>query len=117
MVAVARRLSTLLIVMVGWVIFRAPSIEAAVDYLGALVGIGAGADGFGAALTTRMALTMIVAGGVVVALPKDVVAGPAMLNSGRGPAHVRAAVMVVGLPAALALVASGSFSPFLYFQF
>ncbi|MEZ5243749.1 MAG: MBOAT family O-acyltransferase [Acidimicrobiales bacterium] len=114
-----RRATTLFIVMMGWVLFRAPDLGAAIDYYGALFSFG----GFELGpvepfMTTRVALTLAAATIGVVLLPRHFVAGPALVDPrSRGALVGRALVMLVALPSALLLVASGSFSPFLYFQF
>jgi alginate O-acetyltransferase complex protein AlgI len=69
-------------------------------------------------LSTRIMLTLLLASLVAVALPRSIVGGPALVRRDNTFAMAgRAAVMLIALPASLLLVASGSFSPFLYFQF
>ncbi len=70
------------------------------------------------ALTHRNSLITLIAFITVVAIPRDFVAGielsvfsPGLRRAGR------AALLTVGIPYALILTVSGSFSPFLYFQF
>ncbi len=114
-----RRIVTLLLVMVGWAVFRADSVLHAGDYLEALfTWQGSGvpvpvAD----ALTVKATVTLVAAGAVAV-LPGSFVGGR-FLASGeaRWAPAARAAVMVLALPYAMLLVASGTFSPFLYFRF
>ena len=113
--AVVRRATTFLIVMVGWVIFRAPSLGDAFDYLVTMVSF----DGFGLgeltrAATTRSLLTLAFASLVVLVSPR-VVLGPILVREDHFAARAARAIVMVGLlPFALLLVASGAISPFLY---
>jgi alginate O-acetyltransferase complex protein AlgI len=60
----------------------------------------------------------LIAGSLVFFLPRDFVLGPIVQKAhGRLAAASRVVVMAAGLPYAVLLLASGSFSPFLYFQF
>jgi alginate O-acetyltransferase complex protein AlgI len=114
-----RRASTFLIVVLGWVIFRAENMTAAVDYYRAMFSL----DTFDVTeiqslLSTRIMLTLLLASLATVALPRSIVGGPALVRRDNTLAMAgRAAVMLIALPVSLLLVASGSFSPFLYFQF
>ncbi|MCB2224376.1 MAG: MBOAT family protein [Actinobacteria bacterium] len=113
-----RRAVVLLAVMVGWVVFRAESLAAAWHYLQAMFGFtGTGLTAaVGEASTTR-ALAALAAGSLSVVLPGSFVAGVRLIGRSRPAALARAALLLVALPYTLAVVASGSFSPFLYFQF
>ncbi|GJM36761.1 MAG: alginate O-acetyltransferase [Acidimicrobiales bacterium] len=115
---IARRATTLLIVVVGWVIFRADSLGAAADHLGAMVSfddLGLGA--LARSTSTRAVLTLLGAS-LVVFLPRDAVTGPILVTDIERRGRIaRTAILGVGLPFALLLAASGAFSPFLYFQF
>lgn len=114
-----RRGYTLLAVMVGWVVFRSDSLSQAGSILKAMFT----PSGFSlppevaTVLTTRVVLTLAVAA-LVVVIPRNFVGG-IILPSGGGRlvAAARTGLLVVGLPFALALVATGTFSPFLYYQF
>jgi alginate O-acetyltransferase complex protein AlgI len=114
-----RRALTLLAVMVGWAVFRADSVWHAADYLQAMFTW----RGSGLALPVADALTMratvtLVAAGTVALLPGSFVAGRFLaLAETRWAPAARAVVMAAALPYAVLLVASGTFSPFLYFQF
>ena len=113
-----RRGTTLLIVVVGWVVFRADSIEHAAHYLQTMFTFGGLDLGVLARVTTtRAALTLIVSL-LVVLLPASYVTGPFLTRPDDRLARL-ARFVVVGLafPFALLLAASGAFSPFLYFQF
>ncbi len=114
-----RRLMVLLLVMLGWVIFRADSVTHAVELYAAMFSF----SGFDLAPVVAVAMTHRVAfitalASLVVLLPRDFVAGP-QLVSGRGAAFTMGRVVWLGCGALIAttLIASGNFSPFLYFQF
>lgn len=114
-----RRLLTLVSVMVGWVLFRSPDIAHALQYLRAMfvphfkplpIAIEA-------ALNHGRVLWLVV-GALSTLLPASFVLGRVVeMSRGRGPMLARIAIVAVIAPYAAALVASGTFSPFLYFQF
>jgi alginate O-acetyltransferase complex protein AlgI len=114
-----RRALTLLLVIIGWVVFRADSLGHAGQIYVAMVGGGTG-EAWGdiaTALTHRHLITLALASFVVV-LPASS-SGPALLE---GPAPLRPRILrfaLIGvlLPWALLLAAAGTFSPFLYYQF
>jgi len=117
-----RRAATLLLVMVGWVIFRSPSITHGVRYLIAMVGhaptAGAVAPLLGVAAAPLVTLT---AASMVVLLPGSWVAGVHVSDLPRiSSLRVRvitSASLTAAFGYALILVLAGTFSPFLYFQF
>lgn len=114
-----RRVYTLLVVMVGWVFFRSESVAQAVSILEAMVSFQGGPlpAAVSVVLTTRVQITLLVASFVVL-LPRDFVGGIVIpRNSGGLAVAGRTGLMLVGLPYAMALVATGTFSPFLYYQF
>ncbi|GII78939.1 alginate O-acetyltransferase [Sphaerisporangium rufum] len=117
--AAGRRAVTLLLVMAGWVVFRAPSMTEAAGMLRAMVTWRPGGlDEFAAYAAGHQRTAVLVLAAAVVVLP----AGPPLgrlLECGRGRrARVaRAAVSLVAAPVAAVLVAAGTFSPFLYYQF
>jgi alginate O-acetyltransferase complex protein AlgI len=116
---VLRRALTFALVLVGWVFFRSADLEQALGILQAMfVPSGlAVADVVQVALNRQRTLTLIAALFVVV-LPPGFVLGR-ILDEDRTPAaHLaRYSVMTVGAFYAAVLVAAGTFSPFLYFQF
>ena len=118
---------TLLVVLIGWVAFRAPDFTAALSYYGAMLGAN------GLALPVEMALQItresLVIGGLAILLAG---AEPRLRGMvvqryyvAHGPAGTLTAVgtlvpaLVTTLIFALCLMrlAEQSFSPFLYFQF
>ncbi len=115
--AALRRLGVFFAVVVGWVFFRASDLDAAFDYLGTMFGPDFSGAAFDGSITTRAKLALVV-GLASVALPGHVVVGPWLerVTGVRGQT-TRLAQTAVLLPASLLLVASTSFSPFLYFQF
>lgn len=115
----ARRSITFLLVMVGWVLFRADSLSEAWDYYGSMFSPLSTAlnPSFELALTNRNLLILALAG-LVVLLPRTFRGGIHVARgSGRSADVSRTALFAVGLPYAALVVASGSYSPFLYFQF
>lgn len=113
-----RRALTLLLVMVGWVLFRASTLGGAAGYLQALFSfdLGAGSGALAGVMTGRLAITLALASTVAL-LPRGFVLGPYLLQPSRRALAARCAVLGGALPWALILVVSGTFSPFLYFQF
>src|SRR5699024_7989715 len=116
---VLRRALTLLAVVVGWVFFRAESLPYAVNYLAVMFTPGAVSVTGEVAQVTHGRVAVTLALGCLVALmPRTLVGGPLVAEpSGPGPAVWRIVVLVVGVPAAVLLMAGGTFSPFLYFRF
>jgi len=122
----ARRALTLLIVMVAWVFFRAPSVADATAYVADLFSFSGGTINpeLIAAMTVP-SMVFLCIGVASFFLPKSWVAGPriARLDS-MGVASiaprsvlVRGAYVLVAVPLCMAMIAANDFSPFLYFQF
>jgi alginate O-acetyltransferase complex protein AlgI len=114
-----RRALTLFLVILGWVVFRADSMDHAMQIYSAMLGMGSGEawPAIATALTHRNLLVAVIASSVVL-LPGDF-SGPRLIETGcvRSPRLARAALMFVLLPWALLLAAAGTYSPFLYYQF
>lgn len=112
------QVSTVLLVMAGWVLFRSPSIEHALGYFGAFLR-PAGPMPIDVALAAEpLALACLAIGCASVLIPARWVTGvqlerPQLLTN----RVLRLATAAILLPAALLLVLTGNFSPFLYFQF
>jgi alginate O-acetyltransferase complex protein AlgI len=109
---------TVVLVVLGWVLFRAPTLDAAAGYYAALL-----RPGLELPLSVRVALDplatlCLVFGAGSVLLPRTWVTGVRLENP-LVASHRALRLVVVGLvlPAALVFVISGTFSPFLYFQF
>jgi alginate O-acetyltransferase complex protein AlgI len=116
---VVRRAITFLLVVIGWVFFRAPSIDGAAHFLWRMFTPHGSALGPGVetALTNQALLVGALA--LLVALfPRRLVVGRALAyGSGSAVNAGRVGIVAIGLPLALILVVSGTFSPFLYFRF
>lgn len=115
---VARRATTFLIVLIGWVLFRADSFGDARTYLGAMFtpgDLGLSAD-VARAATTRALLTLAV-GATVVLLPRQFTMGRFLLNNGNTEGQwARFIILGLLLPFALLLVVSGPVRPFIFFE-
>jgi alginate O-acetyltransferase complex protein AlgI len=116
---VARRALTFLLVVVGWVFFRAENMGQALTMIKAMV-VPTGLalpETVSAALTNQRTLVLGLAL-LVVLLPSTFVLGRVIEESrSRFALAARVAVSAVAAPYAAVLVAAGTFSPFLYYQF
>ncbi len=115
-----RRVATFLIVCGGWAIFRAPDLSSAGHLLAAMAnptaGLGLGPE-LAAALTSQRTW-LLAAGLATLLLPRHVVFGPWLqVDPGRRAWAARLVVASLGVAYSGLLVASGTFSPFLYFRF
>jgi alginate O-acetyltransferase complex protein AlgI len=122
---------TLLVVMVGWVFFRADSASHAVAMLMAMAGLGTGAATPYAAswyFTPELVLAglagIIGSMPVVPALAPYVTSRRAAVGGDEAPAEMSApwalgtaVALAVLLLASMTQVAAGAFSPFIYFRF
>jgi alginate O-acetyltransferase complex protein AlgI len=116
---VARRALTLLLVVLGWVMFRAPNIGTAFTMYGHMFALDSGGltDAVDLALTNQRLLILVVAS-LVVLLPTYPISGPYLQSvRSRPAAALRMGVMTAGLAYSTVLIAAGTFSPFLYYQF
>lgn len=118
---VVRRTLTLVLVIVGWVLFRSGSVDQALEVLRAMfVSFDFGTLPAPVADAARgPAVTALVIGVASFLLPRTWLTGQRVQDlpwtPGRGLV-LRVAVLAT-LPYAAITVAAGSFSPFLYFQF
>ncbi|HEX5406033.1 MAG TPA: MBOAT family protein [Pseudonocardiaceae bacterium] len=116
---ILRRALTLVLVVLGWVFFRSADMAQALTMLGHMLvpdvhGLN---DVVNAALTNQRLVILLVSL-LVVLLPTSPVTGPLLESSrGRIATTVRVGVLTAGLAYSVILIASGTFSPFLYFQF
>jgi alginate O-acetyltransferase complex protein AlgI len=118
----------LLLVMVGWVFFRAPTLEYALYYLQGLAGLGSGSGAvFFPALYLNAEVHLALLAGVAGSLPwlPSVAELTARLGT-RGrlasvwhAAHAFAPVLAVAglLVASAMMLAAGTYNPFIYFRF
>ncbi|MEL6740154.1 MAG: MBOAT family protein, partial [Planctomycetota bacterium] len=103
--------------MLGWVVFRAVTLEDAGAYYLALVVPGGEGDTLAEAMTPQ-AITALCIGSLVAFLPARRTVGQWMdAREGKALLAYRLLLCLVLLPLAVLLVVSGTFSPFLYFQF
>ncbi|MGH3929334.1 MAG: MBOAT family O-acyltransferase, partial [Pseudonocardiaceae bacterium] len=115
----ARRVLTLLIVIVGWVLFRSPDLGTALVFLQHMLipDFGGLTDVVDASLTNQRTLILLLAA-LVFLLPARPVTGPYLESVRSTPATaLRIGVMTAGLFYSALLIATGTFSPFLYYQF
>lgn len=114
-----RRVATLLLVVVGWVFFRAPDVGTAFTMIGhMLLPDLSGLTDIVAASVTHQRVFFLLVALVVVALPASTGTGPFLESvRSRSANTLRIGVMTAGLAYSGLLVATGSFSPFLYYQF
>jgi alginate O-acetyltransferase complex protein AlgI len=114
-----RRATTFLIVLIGWVLFRAGTLGTAGDYYHAMFVPSGGTltDAVDTALTGQ-ATVVLIAAALILLLP-GTRSGGRWLSEAAGlvPAAGRAIVLGLGAPLALVYVLSTGFHPFLYFQF
>jgi len=106
-------------VIFGWVIFRSPDLGTALVFLQHMVipDFGGLTDVVDASLTNQR-LTVLLLASLVFLLPARPVTGPFLEADRSMPAAaLRVGVMTVGLFYSALLVATGTFSPFLYYQF
>jgi alginate O-acetyltransferase complex protein AlgI len=109
---------TIVLVMLGWILFRSPSIEHALGYLGAFLRPGGTFPVDLALAAEPLALAMLAIGCASALIPASWVTGVRLQEPQLQVNRVaRLATAAVLLPAALVLVLTGTFSPFLYFQF
>jgi alginate O-acetyltransferase complex protein AlgI len=116
--AVPRRALTLLLVVVGWVLFRSDSLGQAGRFLSAMASphpgsVSAAVD---AALTSKTELALAI-GLASFLLPRELVMGKVLQGRWTGAPLVARMAVIAVLPLAAITVAAGSFSPFLYFRF
>ncbi|HEV7977465.1 MBOAT family protein [Amycolatopsis sp.] len=116
---VARRALTLLLVVIGWVFFRSPDLEHALGMIGhMLLPDFTGINDVVEATLTNQRIILLLGAMAIFFLPAHPVTGPLLESSRSKPATaLRIGVMTVGLLYAAILVATGTFSPFLYYQF
>jgi alginate O-acetyltransferase complex protein AlgI len=115
----ARRALTLLLVIVGWVFFRSADLPHALTMIGhMLLPDFTGLTDIVSEAFTNQRLVILLCALVIVFMPAHPVTGPLLESSRSRPATaLRMTIMTGGLLYAAILVATGTFSPFLYYQF
>jgi alginate O-acetyltransferase complex protein AlgI len=116
--AAGRRAATLLLVVLGWVLFRSNGLGQAGDFYGAMASLDPGSlsPAVDAALTPRAQLALAI-GVASFLLPRQFVVGRVLQSGWSGAPLVARLAVIAVLPVAAISVAAGSFSPFLYFRF
>lgn len=117
--AAVRRGVALLLVVIGWVLFRATTIGDAARVYSAMLPLHfhALAPGINAALNQETGGALLL-GMLTFLLPRDLVLGRIVLDGRWGGSALAARMATVAVvPLAAISVAAGSFSPFLYFRF
>lgn len=114
---VVRRAATLLLVVIGWAIFRAVDVGSAFGYLQAMFSLHPGV--ILPAEISHRAIAAFVVGALAFLLPGHIVIGRivADTNPRRGGLALKWATLTGLFVYSIVLLAGGSFSPFLYFQF
>ncbi|MCH2133845.1 MAG: MBOAT family protein [Phycisphaerales bacterium] len=114
-----RRLLTFFVVMMGWVVFRAEDISHAGTYYQTLFDFPLTAtSGALESVLTSQSIFFLVLGSVIALLPGRISTGRWLDEStDSGAVAYRIALSCLFFPLALIFVISGTFSPFLYFQF
>jgi len=113
---VARHAYLLLVVMIGWVFFRAPTLSAAGAFLLALAGFGDGAPSpFTAAWYLTPQFCVAAAAGAVASAPWRLPERPRWIAEASLAAE--AAALSVLLFASMLQIAAGTYDPFIYFRF
>jgi alginate O-acetyltransferase complex protein AlgI len=118
-VLVLRRAATFLIVVVGWVLFRSTTLSYALHFIKKMFvpDFGPLPDAVAVSLTHYRAFLFSL-GLLVVLVPASWVFGRVLQRRDvRWPASLRWVVSGAFAPYAAIVVAAGTFSPFLYFQF
>jgi len=115
----ARRALTLLLVAVGWVLFRSDSVSQALAILRHMFWLhpGALAPSVRPVVTNQRELILVLACLVVTLSPTFVTGRFVQFSQRRSAAFARVGIVTLGGAAATMLVAAGSFSPFLYYKF
>jgi alginate O-acetyltransferase complex protein AlgI len=116
---IARRVLTMLLVVVGWVYFKAADLPSALVMVGHMfLPDFTGLSELVHESLTNQRLVILLAAAMIMLLPAHPVTGPLIESSRSVPATIlRVTVMTAGLLYAAILVATGTFSPFLYYQF
>jgi alginate O-acetyltransferase complex protein AlgI len=116
---ISRRVLTLVLVVIGWVFFKSADLSHALGMIGhMLLPDFAGLSDLVESALTHQRLVLLLATMTIFVLPAHPVTGPLLESSRTRPATVlRIGIMTAGLAYAAVLVATGTFSPFLYYRF
>lgn len=108
-----RHAYTLVVVMLGWVLFRSASLPGAGTYLAAMFGLSPAPFANGVATYLPLDVLLALAAGMLASVP---IKSPALPKLGPWPAVEYASLAVVFL-ASLAFASAQTFKPFIYFRF
>ncbi len=109
---------TILLVVAGWVLFRSPTVDYAIGYYGAFLRPAGTLPPDVAIAMEPIALVALAIGVASALIPAGWVTGVQLERPAqRSNRILRLATAAVLLPAAIVIVLTGNFSPFLYFQF
>ncbi len=117
---IAQHLYLVVVVMVGWVFFRAEDLQSALDYLAAMAGLSARAnDGYVLLYLDIETVVALVAGSVLAVAPGLSPDAERVVHAGRGRivAAGRDVAVVALLLLSLVYVSAQSYNPFIYFRF
>jgi alginate O-acetyltransferase complex protein AlgI len=117
--AVPRRILTLLLVMISWVIFRCKTMEEAVSFLKAMAG-RFHHQHYPVAMLNVMDLQTFLAlavGAISFFAARENTGGKLMEEDSAFANKLRWAVLLIVFPLAICQVACSDYSPFLYFKF
>ncbi len=106
-------LYTMFIVIMGWVLFRAPDIGSAMQYYGQMFGAGTKKLDIVGILSVRSILAL--AAGIIFMLP--VRRAFALMTSGKKIATAANCIQYVLLILSILNLVSGTYNPFIYFRF
>jgi alginate O-acetyltransferase complex protein AlgI len=117
--AVPRRILTLLLVMISWVIFRSKTMESAVAFLQAMAGRFHHQHYPGSMLMVMDLQTFVAlaVGAMSIFATRQNTGGKLMEGNSAFAYKLRWVVLVLVFPVALCQVISSDYSPFLYFKF
>ena len=101
---------TFVIVLGGWILFRAVSVGQAGEFFSAMAGFGGSADPHAVVLSSRQTVGCFIGAGIVWLLPNS----QQLAESRWGVPQI---VVALAFLAAIAQIFVVSYSPFLYFQF
>jgi alginate O-acetyltransferase complex protein AlgI len=109
---------TVVLVVLGWALFRSPDVPYALGYLGAALRPFQEFPPVVGLTVTPVAMLALAIGVASVLLPASWVTGVRIeFENSRRAGALRSFVLVGVLPLAVVVAAAGGFSPFIYFQF
>jgi alginate O-acetyltransferase complex protein AlgI len=123
---VANRAWILVLIMIGWVVFRSETLSDAGSYYGVLFGGNTGL--FSLAIQRELstqAILGIAIGSLIFFAPPSHMLGPILEDTDENMSpratrivgFLRFGLAIIALPMTIMLIVNGTFSPFLYFQF